>query len=120
MERPQSPRAVLSMFPLRLCGGKPSVAVTRERRYGPSRLRVNDDDVGFICGLGKLEWLGYNLVRSHDDRLSRLGTTHQRDRQTHRQPRRHSKCRANTLLAVLIYAVSLPVYHRPLVSVQSS
>ena len=32
------------MFPLRLCGGKLSVAVTRERRYGPSRLRVNDDD----------------------------------------------------------------------------
>jgi len=35
---------VTTMFPLRLCGGKPSVAVTRERRYGPSRLRVNDDD----------------------------------------------------------------------------
>jgi len=32
------------MFPLRLCGGKLLVAVTRERRYGPSRLRVNDDD----------------------------------------------------------------------------
>ena len=32
------------MFPLRLFGGKPLVAVTRERRYGPSRLRVNDDD----------------------------------------------------------------------------
>jgi len=31
------------MFPLRLCGGK-LVAVTRERRYGPSQLRVNDDD----------------------------------------------------------------------------
>jgi len=30
--------------PLRLCGGKLLVAVTRERRYGPSRLRVNDDD----------------------------------------------------------------------------
>jgi len=35
---------VTTMFPLRLCGGKPPVAVTRERRYGPSRLRVNDDD----------------------------------------------------------------------------
>jgi len=33
-----------TMFTLRLCGGKPSVAVPRERRYGPSRLRVNDDD----------------------------------------------------------------------------
>jgi len=32
------------MSPLRLCGGKLLVAVTRERRYGPSRLRVNDDD----------------------------------------------------------------------------
>ena len=32
------------MFPLLLCGGKPLVAVTRERRYGPSRLRVNEDD----------------------------------------------------------------------------
>jgi len=33
------------MFPLRLCGGKlVLVAVTRGRRYGPSRLRVNDDD----------------------------------------------------------------------------
>ena len=32
------------MFQLRLCGGKPLVAVTREQRYGPSRLRVNDDD----------------------------------------------------------------------------
>ena len=32
------------MFPLRLCGSKLSVTVTRERCYGPSRLRVNDDD----------------------------------------------------------------------------
>ena len=32
------------MFPLRLCGGKLLVVVTRERRYGPSRLHVNDDD----------------------------------------------------------------------------
>ena len=32
------------MFPLRLCGGKLLVAVTRERRYGPSQLRVNDDN----------------------------------------------------------------------------
>jgi len=32
------------MFPLRICGGKLLVAVTRERRYGPSRLRVNDND----------------------------------------------------------------------------
>ena len=32
------------MFPLRVCGGKLLVAVTRERRYGPSRLRVSDYD----------------------------------------------------------------------------
>jgi len=36
--------AITTMFPLRLCGGKLLVAVTRERRCGPSRLRVNDDD----------------------------------------------------------------------------
>jgi len=36
--------AVTTTFPLRLRGGKPLVAVTRDRRYGPSRLRVNDDD----------------------------------------------------------------------------
>jgi len=36
--------AITTVFPLRLCGGKLLVAVTRERRYGPSRLRVNDDD----------------------------------------------------------------------------
>ena len=38
------------MFPLRLCGGKLLVAVTRERRYGPSRLRVNDDDDDVLRG----------------------------------------------------------------------
>ena len=41
---PTNSAATTTMFPLRLCGGKPLVAVTRERRYGPSRLRVNDDD----------------------------------------------------------------------------
>jgi len=29
-----------------------AVAVTRERRYGPSRLRVNDDDVAMLCTAG--------------------------------------------------------------------
>jgi len=40
-----------------------------------------------------------------DDRLSRLGTIDQRGRQTvtDRQPRRHSKCRANAL-RFFIYA----------------
>ena len=41
---PTNSAAITTMFPLRLCGGKPLVAVTRERRYSPSRLRVNDDD----------------------------------------------------------------------------
>jgi len=41
---PTNSFAITTMFPLRLCGGKPLVAVTRERRYGPSRLHVNDDD----------------------------------------------------------------------------
>jgi len=39
--RPTNSAAITTMFPLRLCGGKLLVAVTRERRYGPSRLRVN-------------------------------------------------------------------------------
>ena len=41
---PTNSAAITTMFPLRLCGGKLLVAVTRERRYGPSRLRANDDD----------------------------------------------------------------------------
>ena len=41
---PTNSTAITTMFPLRLCGGKLLVAVTRERRYGPSRLRVNDDN----------------------------------------------------------------------------
>jgi len=41
---PTNSTAITTMFPLRLCGGMLLVAVTRERRYGPSRLRVNDDD----------------------------------------------------------------------------
>jgi len=41
---PTNSAATTTMFPLRLCGGKLLVAITRERRYGPSRLRVNDDD----------------------------------------------------------------------------
>jgi len=40
---PTNSAAITTMFPLRLCGGKLLVAVTRERRYGPSRPRVNDD-----------------------------------------------------------------------------
>jgi len=41
---PTNSTVTTTMFPLRLCGGKPLVTVTRERRYGPSRLHVNDDD----------------------------------------------------------------------------
>ena len=36
---PTNSAAITTMFPLRLCGGKLLVAVTRERHYGPSRLR---------------------------------------------------------------------------------
>jgi len=43
---PTNSAATTTMFLLRLCGGKLLIAVTRERRYGPSRLRVNDDDDG--------------------------------------------------------------------------
>jgi len=39
---PTNSAAITTISALRLCGGKPLVAVTRERRYGPSRLRVND------------------------------------------------------------------------------
>jgi len=35
---------ITTMFPLRLCGGRLLVEAMRERRYGPSRLCVNDDD----------------------------------------------------------------------------
>jgi len=41
---PTNSAAITTMFPLRLCGGKLLVAVTREWRYDPSRLRFNDDD----------------------------------------------------------------------------
>ena len=41
---PTNSAAITTMFPLRLYRGKLLAAVTRERRYGPSRLRVNDDD----------------------------------------------------------------------------
>ena len=44
---PTNSAAITTVFPLRLCGGKPLVAVTRERRCGPSRLRVNDEVHGF-------------------------------------------------------------------------
>jgi len=33
---PINSAAITTMFPLRLCGGEPLVAVTRERRYGPT------------------------------------------------------------------------------------
>ena len=36
--------AIITMFPLRLCGGKLLVTVTRELHYGPSQLRINNDD----------------------------------------------------------------------------
>jgi len=36
--------AITTMLPLRLCGGRLLVVVTWQRRYGHSRLRVNDDN----------------------------------------------------------------------------
>ena len=68
---PTSSAAITTMFPLRLCGGKLLVAVTRERRYGPSRLRVNDDDdvlrplmagLGLSLGLAKIVLITSLLV----------------------------------------------------------
>jgi len=40
---PTNSAAITTMLPLRLCGGKLLVAATQERRYGPSRLRVNNE-----------------------------------------------------------------------------
>jgi len=53
--------------------------------------------IGFIFGVGKGNGWATIWWRSHDDRLSHLGTIPQGDRHTHRQPRRHSKCRAKAL-----------------------
>ena len=53
---PTNSAAITTVFLLRLCGGKPLVAVTRERRYGPSRIRVNDDD---DCALYQLLCICY-------------------------------------------------------------
>jgi len=64
--------------------------------------------IGFVFGLGKLEWLGYNLVRSHDYRLSRLGTIQQRDRHTYRQTPQQSTCDAICIiLFVCLYVCSI-------------
>jgi len=38
-------------FPRRICGGVRRVVVTEEQRYGPRRLRVNDDDEPRCLGL---------------------------------------------------------------------
>jgi len=42
---PSNSAARTTMLPLRLCGGKLLVTITGERRYDPSRLHVNDNDV---------------------------------------------------------------------------
>ena len=60
---PTNSAAITTMF----CGGKPLVAVTRERRYGPSRLRVNDDDGAFrdvVCGIQFCVSVAPNTMRS--------------------------------------------------------
>ena len=44
-------------FPRRICGGVRRVVVTEEQRYGPRRLRVNDDDdMPLLKKLGNLGW----------------------------------------------------------------
>ena len=47
---PTNSAAITTMFPLRFCGNKLLVAVTRERRCGPSRLRGNDDVISKVGG----------------------------------------------------------------------
>jgi len=53
--------------------------------------------IGFIFGMGKLKWLGYNQVKATRWSTQSFGTTNQRDRRTDRQWCRHSKCRTNWL-----------------------
>jgi len=63
---PSGPTNSAAITTLRLSGGKPLVMVTRERRYGPSRLRINDDDSVTVhmplltaaraFGLGRRRW----------------------------------------------------------------
>jgi len=65
--------AITTMFPLRLCGGKLLVAVTQERRYGLSRLRVNDDDDDL-----RYDTRCYFNVRSKAD-ISQLNLPHGTD-----------------------------------------
>ena len=54
---------IIIMFPLRLCGGKLLVEVTRERRYSPSQLRVNVDDgthtQSFNGLFSRITWVGW-------------------------------------------------------------
>jgi len=47
------------MFPLRLCGGKPLVAVTRERRYVRADYALTTTTTTTTTGQG---WLGSRLV----------------------------------------------------------
>ena len=100
------------MFPLRLCGGKLLVAVTRERRYGPSRLRVNDDDdcinllfgcrQEFVMGLSlllrgtlleKLEWTSQLSTVSRAKAAGPIDRTGVDVPAVRHQPRRHHNCR---------------------------
>ena len=49
---PTNSAAITTAFPLRLCGGKLLVTVTRQRRYGLSRRRVDDDDPKTVTNPG--------------------------------------------------------------------
>jgi len=42
--------------------------------------------------LGKLQWVGYHLLKKYDDMLSRFDTIPERDRQTDRQTDRQNCC----------------------------
>jgi len=53
---PGRPRTLWTDQLCRLSGGKPLVAVTRERHYGPSRLRVNDDVELGVTAAVRLAW----------------------------------------------------------------
>jgi len=62
-----------------------------------SQWRGSPRAIGFIFGMGKPDWLGYNLVNAGRWSTQSIGQNTPKW-QTHRQPRRHSKCHGNALL----------------------
>ena len=88
---PTNSAAITTMFPLRLCGGKLLVAVTRERRYGPSRLRFNDDDTLTVITSQNCNYRW--VCTGNRSRCSR----HDIDRNGHRSGRERSRRSGNIL-----------------------